>query len=335
MSRYQLKLFLSLCIIFLCVGIAFGGGTGETKLSAPTKELIYAHIFETSHPYHKWADWAGQQIAAKTGGRYKMKVYPAGTLGKEEANLEGLNMGTVDLMPLGITHAGNVYGDITASIAPFVYRDFDHWVKFPKSPIFYELASEFEKKSGHHILGLTYYGQRHVTSNKPILKPEDMKGLKLRVPGGALMLVFPRAVGANPTPMAFGEVYMALQQGVVDAQENPLPTIKANKFYEVQKYINLTGHISDCHLYLVSKKAWGSLSESDKKIFTEIFAEAARQSNDEIRKAELELVAWFKERGNIITEPDRVPFAAAVESYIKTAEIPFKLETYRKIRELK
>ena len=98
---------------------------------------------------------------------------------------------------------------------------------------------------------MTYYGERQVTSNKKIEKPEDMAGLKIRVPDAPLYMMFPKAVGANPTPIAFAEVYLALQQGVVDAQENPLPTIEAKKFYEVQEYIVLTGHITDALLTIV------------------------------------------------------------------------------------
>ena len=108
-----------------------------------------------------------------------------------------------------------------------------------------------QKSGGHKVLAITYYGERHVTSNKAINKPEDMKGVKIRVPDAPLYTMFPRAVGANPTPIAFAEVYLALQNGTVDAQENPLPTIDAKKFYEVQKFIVLTGHITDALLSIV------------------------------------------------------------------------------------
>ena len=134
-----------------------------------------------------------------------------------------------------------------------MFRDFDHWKKYSTSPLFAELAEGYyEKSGGNKVVAITYYGERHVTSNKAINKPEDMKGLKIRVPDAPLYTMFPRAVGANPTPIAFAEVYLALQNGTVDAQENPLPTIDAKKFYEVQKYIVLTGHITDALLTIVA-----------------------------------------------------------------------------------
>src|SRR6185295_14858864 len=133
---------------------------------------------------------------------------------------------------------------------------------------FRELANAYaQKTSGQHIAGYTYYGLRHMTSNKPINKPEDMKGLKIRVPDAPLYTLFPRAVGANPTPIAFAEVYLALQNKTVDAQENPLPTIDAKKFYEVQTHINITAHITDALLTIVGAPLWAKLSDADKKAF--------------------------------------------------------------------
>src|SRR4029450_12307478 len=110
---------------------------------------------------------------------------------------------------------------------------------------------------------MTYYGARQVTSNRPIQKPEDMKGLKIRVPDAPAYLAFPKALGANPTPIAFAEVYLALQNGTVEAQENPLPTIEAKKFFEVQKNISLTGHIVDSLLTAGSGPLWQKLTRAE------------------------------------------------------------------------
>ena len=117
--------------------------------------------------------------------------------------------------------------------------------------------------TGDDIAGLVYYGQRHVTSNAEINTPADMDGMKIRVPNASLYKMFPEAVGANATPMAFSEVYLALQQGVVDAQENPLPTIQFKKFHEVQDHITLTGHITDALLTIVAGRLSDSMSEED------------------------------------------------------------------------
>src|SRR5205085_11942240 len=125
-----------------------------------------------------------------------------------------------------------------------------------------------------------------VTANKAIKKPEDMKGMKLRVPPAPLYLMLAKSVGANATPIAFAEVYLALQQGTVDGQENPLPTIMAKKFYEVQSHVVLTGHITESLLTIVGRHVWPKLSAADKKVFEEVLAQAASKASDEIRASE-------------------------------------------------
>src|SRR5256885_574978 len=137
------------------------------------------------------------------------------------------------------------------------------------------LAAPSQKPwGGNTVVAITYCGTRQTTANKALTRPEDMKGLKIRVPDAPLYTLFPRAVGANPTPIAFAEVYLALQNGTVEAQENPLPTIDAKKFYEVQSHINLTAHITDALLTIIGGPLWAKLSEADRKIFQAVYKEA-------------------------------------------------------------
>jgi TRAP-type C4-dicarboxylate transport system substrate-binding protein len=193
-----------------------------------------------------------------------------------------------------------------------MFRDFGHWNAFRKSDLFKELGDAYEKKTGHRVVSLTYYGERHVTANKDITKPEDMKGLKIRVPDAPLYTMFPRAVGANPTPIAFAEVYLALSQGVVDAQENPLVTIQAKKFHEVQKNIVLTGHITDALLTIVAGGTMKRLSADEQKTLSAVLAEAADKCTDDIAKMEKELGDWFKAQGKNVVTIDKKPFREAV-----------------------
>jgi TRAP-type C4-dicarboxylate transport system substrate-binding protein len=139
-----------------------------------------------------------------------------------------------------------------------------------------------------------------------------MKGLKIRVPDVPAYRATPEACGANPTPIAFAEVYLALQNGTVDAQENPLTTIEAKKFYEVQKHIMLTGHIVDGLTTQVAPHVWNKLSDADKKIFTEVALEAAARATAQIKKREAELVAEFKKKGLGVHEVNRQSFVDAV-----------------------
>jgi tripartite ATP-independent transporter DctP family solute receptor len=305
------------------------------NVSAQTK-LKFAHVYETSEPYHTAALWAAGEIAKRTSNRYTVEVFPASTLGKETDINQGLTLGTVDIIYTGQLFAGRTYGPIAIGGAPYMFRDFNHWKAFSTSPLFGELAEGYRAKSGgNKVLAITYYGERQVTSNKAINKPEDMKGLKIRVPDAPLYTMFPRAVGANPTPIAFAEVYLALQNGTVDAQENPLPTIDAKKFYEVQKYIVLTGHITDALLTIVGGPTWSKLSDADKKIFEEVLREAAARATAQIIEIEAKLGAEFTKRGKEVVKVDRAPFRESVAKLHNGPDATWDKATYDKLQALK
>jgi tripartite ATP-independent transporter DctP family solute receptor len=302
---------------------------------AQTK-LKWAHVYETSEPYHKQAVWAAEEIKKRTAGRYEIEVFPASSLGKETEINQGLSLGTVDIIYTGMAFAGRQYPPMSIASAPFVFRDYAHWQAFRNGPVFKEITNAYAGKTGgQHIAGYTYYGLRHMTSNKPITKPDDMKGLKLRVPDAPLFVMFPKAVGANPTPIAFAEVYLALQNGTVDAQENPLPTIEAKKFYEVQKYITLTGHITESLVTIVSGPTWSKLNEADKKAFNDVLWEASNRASQEILDAETRLVAEFEKRGKSVAKVDRVPFAAAVRGPLTAADAPWPRDLFDRIQAIK
>ena len=278
--------------------------------SAQTK-LKWAHVYEVAEPYHTEALWAAEEIKKRTGGRYEIQVFPASQLGNENQINEGLGLGTVDMIYTGVAFAGSIHKSVAITNAPYVLRDFDHFMAYRASPLFRDIAKGYEDKTKHKVITLTYYGQRHVTANKAINKPEDMKGMKLRVPPAPLFLMFTKSVGANATPIAFAEVYLALQQGTVDGQENPLPTIMAKKFYEVQSHIILTGHITESLLTIVGSHIWPKLSDADKKVFEEVLTQAADKATKQIREQEQKLADEFRKLGKTVIEPDRAAFRAA------------------------
>src|SRR3954462_10883479 len=278
--------------------------------SAQTK-LKWAHVYEITEPYHTEALWAADEIKKRTNGKYDIEVFPASQLGHENQINEGLGLGTVDMIYTGVNFAAATYKPLAITGAPFILRDFDHWKAYRDSKLFADLAKGYDDKTKHKVVALTYYGQRHVTANKPISKPEDMKGMKLRVPPAPLFLMFTKSVGANATPIAFAEVYLALQQGTVDGQENPLPTIMAKKFYEVQSHIILTGHITECLVSIIGGHVWSKLSADEQKIFQDVLKEAASRATDKIRASEQKLADEFKKLGKTVIEPDRAAFRAA------------------------
>ncbi|WP_343502162.1 sialic acid TRAP transporter substrate-binding protein SiaP [Alloyangia pacifica] len=294
--------------------------------------LKFAHVYETAEPYHTCAVAANDALTAATDNRLGIEVFPASTLGKESDINEGLSLGTVDIIYTGQLFAGRYYGPLAIGGAPFMFRDYAHWDAYRTSDLFDELTQGYADATGNHVTSLTYYGQRHVTSNKPILTPADMKGLKIRVPNAPLYMMFPKATGANPTPIAFAEVYLALQQGTVDAQENPLPTIQAKKFYEVQSDINLTGHITDALLTIVGGPTWTSLSEEDQAALEEVLDDTATCATEQVIEAENNLKQWFVDEGVTVNEVDRGPFIEAVKAVHNGDMATWDQETYDRLQ---
>ena len=324
----NLAIFRSLTAAALTAGLAFG------STATAQEELNFAHVYETTEAYHKWALWAADEIEERTDGRYSITVHPASSLGKEVDINEGLSLGTVDLIYTGNQFAGRSYGPIAIAGAPYMFRDFDHWRDYVESDLFAEIAQGYRDATGNVPLAMNYYGRRHVTSNKPVNTPDDMVNLKIRTPNAPMYMMFPEAVDANPTPIAFAEVYLALQQGVVDAQENPLPTIRAKAFYEVQDYINLTGHIMDSLITIASGNLWNRLSDEDKQIFREVYEEAGERITNDILQSEEELAAWFEERGVTVNEVDITPFREATMELHNGPDATWDQETYDRLQQI-
>jgi tripartite ATP-independent transporter DctP family solute receptor len=302
--------------------------------SAQTK-LKWAHVYETSEPFHTQSVWAAQEIAKRTNNRYQIDVYPASQLGKESDINQGLSLGTVDMIISGPSFAARSYPPIGIGYYPYIFRDASHLLAFAKSDVFKELTAGYGEKTGHQMAALTYYGIRQTSTNKPFKTCAEMKGLKIRVPDAPAYLAMPRSCGANTSPIAFAEVYLALQNGTVDAQENPLTTIEAKKFYEVQKHIVLTGHIVDHLATIFSKQLWAKLSDEDKKIFTQVAQEAATRASAEIQAKEKELVEAFRQKGLTITEVNKDDFKDAVMKNVTLESLGYRKADYDKIQALK
>jgi tripartite ATP-independent transporter DctP family solute receptor len=302
---------------------------------AQTK-LKWAHVYETSEPYHKWSVWAGDEFKKRTNGKYEIQVFPASSLGKESEINQGLQLGTVDIIITGASFAAASFPRLAVSYYPFTFRDADHVLKYAKSDVFRELGEGYKKATGGNVVtALTYYGARHATSNKLFTTCEQMKGLKMRVPDAPAYTALPRACGANPTPIAFAEVYLALQNGTVDAQENPLPTIEAKKFYEVQKNIILTGHIADSLLTIVSGQTMAKLTPAEQKILMDVTQEAAEKATNDIRKREGELVDEFKKKGINVVTVDRGAFQQHVLKNITFESMKLEKKDWDRIVGLK
>ena len=328
MTKRQTIKTMALCAILAGTMGSFGIAHAQTKLK-------WAHVYETSEPYHKWSVWAADEIKKRTAGRYEIQVFPASTLGKESDINQGLQLGTVDIIISGASFAARSFPRIGVGYYPYTFRDPEHLLKYSKSDVFKELADGYKQKTGVQTVAVTYYGARHSTSNKLFKNCDEMKGLKMRVPDVPAYMALPRACGANPTPIAFAEVYLALQNGTVDAQENPLPTIEAKKFYEVQKNIILTGHILDSLVTQVGPHIWTKLSDADKKIFTDVMQEAAASATADIKKREGELVDEFKKKGLNVVTVNKDEFRDRIVKAVDMSSMGYDKKDWDRIQALK
>ena len=323
MKRTMLKTLLAAAVVALAFPVA-----AQTKLK-------WAHVYETSEPYHTESVWAAEEIKKRTNGKFDIQVFPASSLGKETDINQGMQLGTVDMIISGPSFAARSFPRLGIAYYPFIFRDGDHLLAYSKSAVFKEMIDGFREKTGIQILAYTYYGARHTTSQKPFTDCAGMKGLKIRVPDVPAYRATPEACGANPTPIAFAEVYLALQNGTVDAQENPLTTIEAKKFFEVQKAIMLTGHIVDGLTTQVAPHVWTKLSDGEKKIFTDVALEAAARASAAIKKREAELVDEFKKKGLTIVAVNRQSFVDAVLKTKSVESLGFNRADYDRIVSIK
>lgn len=292
--------------------------------AAQADTLRLSHSYEPSTAHGKWADWISTEVASRTNGRHEVQVFPSGQLGSERDVEEALSFGTVDIAFVGPGHMAQRYAPISIHLAAFLWRDLDHFLAYPSSKTYSEVTTGYEEASGNKVAALTYFGQRHVTANQPVLTPEEFNGLKMRVPPVPIYMVFPEAVGANATPINFSELYLALQQGIVVAQENPLPTIQGKKFHEVQSDIMLTGHMTDGYYTLIAGSTWNKLSEEDQAIILDVLKEAAAGASSDIIESEKNLVQWFRDRDINVHEVNRQAFLEIVKPKILTGDWPWR-----------
>nr|WP_319388305.1 DctP family TRAP transporter solute-binding subunit [uncultured Cohaesibacter sp.] len=257
-----------------------------------------------------------------SGGELELKVFPGSQLGDFKAMVAQLQAGELDMVLTGYPDMSYIIPELKLIGAPYVVSDYDHLMDLIHGPFGQKMDEAF-LKNDVKVIDVWYYGTRQTTSNRPINSLEDMKGLRLRTPNVPFLIAYAKNTGASPSPVAFQEVYLALQTNQVDGEENPLNTIEEMKFYEVQKYIALTNHFVASEAVQVSLKTWNSLSEKEQGWLIKASEAGRKVNNDLTYKAEEELIDKFKGLGITITKPDTAPFRAAMEPYYKELEAEF------------
>ena len=276
------------------------------------------------------------EIEKGTQNRYKCQHFPSSALGGEREMTEAVQLGTLDIVNTSTGPIGNFVPEVKIVDIPFLFRDYDHARKVMDGPIGQDILSKFPSK-GIIALGWTENGFRHMTNNKrPIVKPADAAGLKMRTMENKVHMDGYRTFGILPTPMAFPELFGALQQGTVDGQENPIPVILASKFAQVQKHLSLTGHVYSPALLLMAPRTWTKLTDADKKVFAEAAKKASVAQRKKVNDDESTGIAQLEKDGMKVTRVvDGQGFRDALKPAYVSYSKEFGAENIKRIQDIK
>lgn len=284
------------------------------SLAADKIVLKLGYSSPTANPWHVCAEKFAKYVNEKTGGNVSVDLFPAEVLGSDKQMAESIKMGTLDMhiAPQGVVA---FYEPKMAALElPFLFDSPEKVAALLEGPMGDELAAGLPAK-GIRVLAYWENGLRHTTnSKKPIEKPEDLKGMKIRTPENKMTISIFKALGANPAPLTYSELYLALSQGVFDGQENPITNIHASKLYEVQKYISLTYHKYEGKPFTVSEKVWKTLSPDVQKVIKDGAKIYAVENRAMFKESEIKLLEDLKVRGMKVSTPNLQPFREATRS---------------------
>ena len=296
----------------LCTALAatLAGGMLSALPAAAQTEIKFGHVGEPGSLFAASAEEYAKRANAKLGNKAKVVVYGSSQLGGDKELLQKLKLGTVDIaLPSTVMSSeSDLFGVFEM---PYLVKDRAHMGRIEKDIFWSKLAPEAEKK-GLKVIGVWENGYRHITNSKrPINTPDDLKGIKLRVPEGKWRVKMFQTYGANPSPMKFSEVFTALQTGVMDGQENPFTQIYSAKFQEVQKFLSLTGHVYTPAYVTVGAKKWASLPDDVRKVLEDTAKEAQAFVYERAAKDDEDLLGKIKSAGVQVNTPNKDAFVAA------------------------
>lgn len=310
---------------------------GESKPAetAGAVKLNLGHVWTASEIHSQAVEQFAAEVDKLSNGSVKIEVFGDGTLGKDKDLLEGLKVGTADIW---IGGAGVLSGSSDAAkifTVPFMFENQEHFNKVYDGEVGKEVSAAIEQQSGYKVLTYWDRGARWLTVNKEVKKPEDLSGLKIRVPESPVFVKSFQQLGAAPTPMAFGEVYTAIQQGVIDGQENPLSLIYSSKFSEVNKFLVKTEHVREPIAMVISSNKFNSLSPEQQNTLMEAAnGQAKKYVIEQVDKGNSEFLTKLQEEGMTLVEPDLAAFQAKLEGFVDT-QFPEVKELYEKIQSAK
>jgi tripartite ATP-independent transporter DctP family solute receptor len=303
---------------FICMmwaGLLVSAVSASAQTEYPEMTLRVAHDIAEAHPTHKAMVRWQELVSEATGGKITLQVFPNAVLGSTDSQITQLQQGSLDAVVLGgVSLLGKYNEAANIELLPFMFPSNRAAVKALDGEYGEWLSKNIVAPAGFQVMSYMINGLRHVGNNRrPIAKPEDMKDLKFRVANVALLVEFFKEMGATAVPMAFTEVYTALQQGTVDGFENPAAVFNSNKFDEAVKYLSLTGHAFTSYVPVMDMTKFSSYSPEVQKVLLDTAKEAANYQRELMYEYEDQSVAQLKERGMAVNEVDNAAFVAAVK----------------------
>ncbi|WP_274427428.1 TRAP transporter substrate-binding protein [Chelativorans sp. YIM 93263] len=306
-------------------GAALALGLSATAGNA--QELRYAHVGAEGDIQTRYAAEAAEAIAEATDGEVTIQVFPASQLGGVAEMVDGVRMGSIGMGHHDFASLARIVPDVAVFNAPFIYRDGAHALEATdpaSSPALQEINEKLIEKGGVRVIGRIYRGARHISSNFEVKSPEDLAGKPFRAVPLDLWVSMVKGFGATPTPVEVSELPTALMTGLVVGQENPLTMINANKLYEVQSHVAMTGHMQSILAVFVNEEAWQGLSQEHRDAITEVLDKKAHESLQWATESEAELVETLEGHGmTVITEEDGLDLNAFSDRVLEQIRTDF------------
>lgn len=332
-TRRAAWLALAAVPAMMLVACSSGDTDDAPAAEGETRSLTFAHSYNEDQPQHRCgAQVIADEVAAADVG-LEIEIFPSSQLGGDADRIASVASGDIDMDIQGASALGAVYEPISVLDAAYAFDDADHLAAFMASDASATLTDAFAEAAGVNTLGAWSAGARHFTANAEIRTPEDLEGLRMRFPGSPQFLMNAKALGASATEVAYEELYLALQQGTVDGQENPITNIVANNLQEVQDYISLSAHQLNTNLILVGG-VWDELSAEQQDALTAATEKAVEEVTACVEADEKEILDGWREAGDwqVIDDVDRDAFSEKAEAYLLETLQGEALEVYEAIR---
>src|SRR5690554_2431486 len=282
-------------------------------VAAPKYKFSLGHVGSSDDPRHTAVLKFAEALKEKTNGQATATIFPSSQLGTYEEMEEGLQMGTIDIVLESIGTLSRYAPVAGIESMPFLFRDRAHYDRIWKGAVGQEIVNKIAKDTNFLCLGFMYRGARQLTSNKAVNNASDLQGLKIRVSPMKERIVTWQVLGASPTPMSFSEVFTALDQGIIDAQENPLDVIYANSLHEVQKYLVLSSHMSNGYTFIFNNKKFNALPKNIQQAMRESIEVAEKWFNDYVQREADKILQQLKDSGMTVINPD-------IDSFVEQAK---------------